>query len=87
MNAEIVPLLDTFLRHVQRQMDFPVLRALRRHHAKLHRVQRVPRVAARNVCQKFQRILLDHSVVCLHAPLAVHRPPDQLLYVLLGQRL
>jgi hypothetical protein len=80
--------LNTFRRHIKRDMDFPVASALRRQNAQLNRIQRRPCVSVRDICQKFLCVRINHSVIFTHSPLfVVHCPLNQYLDIILRQRL
>ncbi len=80
--------LNTLLCHVNINMNFPVRTPVGCHNAKLHCIQRMPRVSSRQIRQKLQRLFADIRVKASHSLLTViNRTLNQRLNVLPFQRL
>ena len=61
------PFLDTFRRHVERQMNDPVLTPLGCKDSKFHRIQCASCIASGEICEKLQRIFTDLGAKCSHS--------------------
>ena len=65
------PLLNALLRHLQRDVNLPVLRALSGHNPQFDGVQCMSGISARKLSQEIQRFFLDHGIVRAHSPIPV----------------
>ena len=82
------PLLNTLRRHVQRDVNFPVLTPGCGQNAQLHGIERKARVPARHVRKELRGIRVQHGPVCAHPLLFIGDGPAQkLLHVFSGKRL
>jgi len=83
------PLLDTLLRHIQRNVDQAVSRIpLSCENAQLYGIQSRTGISAGYIRKKICRLIIDHSMIAAHSFFLIpHCPQDQFLHVILFQGL
>ena len=81
-------LLDTFTGNRKRDVNLPVCTPLRRQHAEFDRRECRAGIPVRNIRQKFQRIVINHSIISAQSLFPVgYRTENQCPDIILRQTL